>query len=65
MSKRKKTSEIEKWIKESRGTDSGADYQSWLKNQDISSLGRSTRLTGINPADNMSFYRIWNGTTFI
>ncbi|MEY9977330.1 hypothetical protein ABH968_002276 [Lysinibacillus sp. RC79] len=44
MSKRKRTSKIDKWIKEGRGTGSGADYQPWLKIQDVSSLGRSTRL---------------------
>lgn len=47
MSKRKRTSKVEKWIKEGRGTGSGADYQPWLKIQDVSSLGRSTRLKGI------------------
>ncbi|WP_210130635.1 TnsA endonuclease N-terminal domain-containing protein [Staphylococcus sp. GDK8D82P] len=47
MAKRKRTSKIDKWIKEGRGTGSGADYQPWLKIQDVSSLGRSTRLKGI------------------
>jgi hypothetical protein len=47
MSKRKRTSNIEKWIKEGRGTGIGADYQPWLKIQDVSSVGRSTRLKGI------------------
>ncbi|MFC0560802.1 TnsA endonuclease N-terminal domain-containing protein [Halalkalibacter alkalisediminis] len=47
MSKRKRTSKIDKWIQEGRGTGSGADYQPWLKIQDVSSLGRSTRLKGI------------------
>lgn len=47
MSKRKRTSKIDKWIKEGRGTGSGEDYQPWLKIQDVSSLGRSTRLKGI------------------
>jgi len=47
VSKRKRTSKIDKWIKEGRGTGSGADYQPWLKIQDVSSLGRSTRLKGI------------------
>nr|WP_231495230.1 hypothetical protein [Oceanobacillus picturae] len=40
MSKRKRTSKIDKWIKEGRGTGSGTDYQPWLKIQDVSSLGR-------------------------
>lgn len=47
MSKRKRTSKVEKWIKEGRGTGIGADYLPWLKIQDVSSLGRSTRLKGI------------------
>ncbi|MBC6972759.1 transposase [Bacillus sp. Xin] len=47
MSKRKRTSKIDKWIKEGRETGSGGDYQPWLKIQDVSSLGRSTRLKGI------------------
>lgn len=47
MSKRKRTSKIEKWIKEGRGTGVGPDYKPWLHIQDVSSLGRSTRLKGI------------------
>lgn len=47
MSKRKRTSKIEKWIKEGRGIGSGKDYKPWLNIQDVSSLGRSTRLKGI------------------
>ncbi len=46
MSKRARTSETEKW-KEDRGTGIGSEYKPWLKIQDISSLGRSTRLKGI------------------
>ncbi|MED4403965.1 hypothetical protein ABET41_15090 [Metabacillus fastidiosus] len=38
MSKRKRTSKIDKWIKEGRGTGSGADYQPWLKIQDVASF---------------------------
>ncbi len=38
MSKRKRTSEIEKWIKEGRGSGIGADYKPWLKIQGVSSL---------------------------
>ncbi|PKR82699.1 hypothetical protein CWO92_22970 [Heyndrickxia camelliae] len=48
MSKRKRTSKIEKWIKEGRGSGIGSEYKPWLKIQDVSSLGRSTRLKGIN-----------------
>lgn len=55
MSKRKRTSEIEKWIKEGRGTGIGADYQPWLKIQDVSSLGRSTRLRGIKTSRQHEF----------
>ena len=47
MSKRTRTSKIEKWIKEGRGSGVGADYKPWLNIQDVSSLGRSTRLKGI------------------
>lgn len=47
MSKRKRTSKMEKWIKEGRGSGIGADYKPWLQIQDVSSLGRSTRLKGI------------------
>ncbi|MEY9976745.1 TnsA endonuclease N-terminal domain-containing protein [Lysinibacillus sp. RC79] len=46
MSKRKRASKIEKWIKEGR-TGTGSEYKPWLKIQDVSSLGRSTRLKGI------------------
>ncbi|WP_239748509.1 TnsA endonuclease N-terminal domain-containing protein [Mammaliicoccus sp. A-M2] len=47
MSKRTRTSKIEKWIKEGRGSGIGSDYKPWLNIQDVSSLGRSTRLKGI------------------
>lgn len=47
MSKRKRTSKFEKWIKEGRGSGIGSEYKPWLKIQDVSSLGRSTRLKGI------------------
>lgn len=47
MSKRTRTSKIEKWIKEGRGSGIGAEYKPWLHIQDVSSLGRSTRLRGI------------------
>ena len=47
MSKRTRTSKVEKWIKEGRGSGIGADYKPWLNIQDVSSLGRSTRLRGI------------------
>lgn len=47
MSKRTRTSQVEKWIKEGRGSGVGAEYKPWLNIQDVSSLGRSTRLKGI------------------
>lgn len=47
MSKRARTSQVEKWIKEGRGNGIGSDYKPWLKIQDVSSKGRSTRLKGI------------------
>jgi predicted transposase YbfD/YdcC len=46
MSKRTRTSNIDKWIKEGRGSGVGSDYKPWLRIQDVSSLGRSTRLKG-------------------
>ncbi len=64
MSKRTRTSKVEKWIKEGRGSGIGVDYKSWLNIQDVSSLGRSTRLREIK-TDSMNFYQIWNETTFI
>lgn len=47
MSKRTRTSKIEKWINEGRGSGVGSDYKPWLNIQDVSSKGRSTRLKGI------------------
>lgn len=47
MSKRARTSKIEKWIKEGRGSGVGSEYKPWLNIQDVSSKGRSTRLKGI------------------
>lgn len=47
MSKRTRTSRTEKWIKEGRGSGIGSEYKPWLKIQDVSSNGRSTRLKGI------------------
>lgn len=47
MSKRTRTSKVEKWIKEGRGSGIGADYKPWLNIRNVSSLGRSTRLKGI------------------
>lgn len=46
MSKRTRTSKIEKWINEGRGSGVGSDYKPWLNIQDVSSKGRSTRLKG-------------------
>lgn len=47
MSKRKRVSQSEQWIKEGRGMGRGAEYKPWLLIQNVSSLGRSTRLKGI------------------
>jgi hypothetical protein len=47
MAKRKRTSKIEKWIQEGRGSGSGSKYIPWLTIQNVSSDGRSTRLKGI------------------
>lgn len=46
MSKRTRAFKAEKWIKEGRGSGVGPDYKPWLTIQDVSSLGRSTRLKG-------------------
>lgn len=47
MAKRKRHLDIDKMIKEGRGTGIGSEYKPWIRIQDISSLGRSTRLKGI------------------
>ncbi|GGH79630.1 hypothetical protein JOD43_001736 [Pullulanibacillus pueri] len=47
MSKTKRLSQIEKWIKEDRGSGIDSDYKPWIRIQDVSSLGRSHRLKGI------------------
>lgn len=47
MAKRRRTESIEKKVKDGRGQGHGIDYKPWLKIQDVSSLGRSTRLKGI------------------
>nr|WP_241774588.1 MULTISPECIES: hypothetical protein [Lysinibacillus] len=38
MSKRARTSKIEKWIKEGRGTSVGSEYKPWLNIQDVASM---------------------------
>lgn len=47
MAKRERKLNIEKLIKEGRGTEVGEAYKPWIKIQDVPSLGRSTRLKGI------------------
>lgn len=47
MSKRTRTSKVEKLIKEGRGSGIGADYKPWLNIPGVSSLGRPTHLKGI------------------
>lgn len=47
MAKRKRHLDINKMIKEGRGTGIGSEYKPWIRIQDVSSLGRSTRLKGI------------------
>lgn len=47
MAKRKRQTNIEKMIKEGYGQGIGADYKPCIKIQDIPSLGRETRLSGI------------------
>ncbi|WP_146550785.1 TnsA endonuclease N-terminal domain-containing protein [Rummeliibacillus suwonensis] len=47
MSKRKRITSAEKKLKDGHGQGVGIDYKPWLVIQDVSSLGRSTRLKGI------------------
>lgn len=47
MSKRKRTSSVEKRLKDGRGQGIETDYKPWLVIQDLGSLGRSTRLRGV------------------
>ncbi|QFG00802.1 heteromeric transposase endonuclease subunit TnsA [Psychrobacillus glaciei] len=46
MAKRKRSSSVEKRLKDGRGQGIGTDYKPWLVIQDVGSLGRSTRLKG-------------------
>jgi hypothetical protein len=46
MSKRKRAQNIEKKLKEGRGSGIGEDYKPWIKIQDVPSKGRSTRVKG-------------------
>lgn len=47
MAKRERKLNVDKLIKEGRGTGVGETYKPWIKIQDVPSLGRSTRLKGI------------------
>ncbi|WP_240378029.1 TnsA endonuclease N-terminal domain-containing protein [Bacillus piscicola] len=47
MAKRKRSQSVDKMQKGGRGLGLGIDYKPWLHIQDVSSLGRSTRLKGI------------------
>ncbi|QOY37581.1 heteromeric transposase endonuclease subunit TnsA [Anaerobacillus isosaccharinicus] len=47
MAKRSRTNAVEKRLNDGRGLGIGIDYKPWLKIQDVSSQGRSTRLKGI------------------
>ncbi|MBU3098083.1 MULTISPECIES: TnsA endonuclease N-terminal domain-containing protein [Clostridium] len=47
MAKRKRSSDIDKMIKEGRGSGKGDTYKPWIKIQDVPSLGRSSRIRGI------------------
>lgn len=46
MAKRKRSQSIDKKLKDGRGQGLGIEYKPWLHIQDVSSLGRSTRLKG-------------------
>jgi hypothetical protein len=47
MAKRKRRLDIDKMIKEGRGIGKGVKYKPWIIIQDVSSLGRSSRIKGI------------------
>ncbi len=47
MAKRKRSQSVDKMQKDGRGLGLGIEYKPWLHIQDVSSLGRSTRLKGI------------------
>lgn len=47
MTKRIRTINIEKLIKEGRGQGHGSDYKPWINIQDVPSLGRVSRIKGI------------------
>ncbi|WP_445376165.1 hypothetical protein [Peribacillus tepidiphilus] len=47
MAKRKRSSSIERKLKDGLGQGFGSGYIPWIKIQDVPSLGRSTRLKGI------------------
>lgn len=47
MAKRKRLMDINKLIKEGRGTGKGPEYKPWIRIQDVPSLGRSSRIKGI------------------
>lgn len=47
MAKRKRNIDIDKIIKEGRGDGKGENYKPWIKIQDVPSLGRSSRISGI------------------
>ena len=47
MAKRQRKLDIDKRIKEGRGTGKGGKYKPWIKIQDVPSLGRSSRIKGI------------------
>ncbi|WML36204.1 TnsA endonuclease N-terminal domain-containing protein [Clostridium sp. OS1-26] len=47
MAKRKRHLNIDKMLKEGRGSGKGSEYKPWIRIQDVPSLGRSTRLKGI------------------
>lgn len=47
MAKRDRKKNVEKLIKEGRGTGIGKEYIPWIRIQDVASLGRVTRVKGI------------------
>lgn len=55
MSKRTRSLSADKKLKDGRGLGIGVDYKPWLIIQDVSSLGRSTRLKGVKIARQYEF----------
>lgn len=47
MAKRERSKDIEKMLREDRGSGIGKEYLPWIRIQDVASKGRVTRVKGI------------------